>query len=191
MARPTTFSKTTIIQAATELVASEGISALTARGVAAYLKASTAPIYVSFESIEALQEAVVTQAREELRGYTRRPWSDRPFLNEGTGLVVFARERPKLFALLFLTPEIAGKSVPGVYADLLAEMKGDTRFSGLSSRERDVVLEKLWFLALGMATLAYSGQLRPSTTHAITTALIEAGAVLIPAEVSRLKTSRR
>lgn len=189
MARPTTFSKTTIIQAATELVASEGISALTARGVAAYLKASTAPIYGSFESIEELQGAVVTRAREELRGYTRRPWSDKPFLNEGTGLVVFARERPKLFALLFLTPEIAGKAVPGVYSDMLSDMKRDARFAELSARERDVVLEKLWFIALGMATLAYSGQLRPSTTHAITTALIEAGSVLIPDAVSRLKTS--
>ena len=186
MPRETTFSKTMVIDAATELVAAEGVAALSARNVATRLKASTAPIYASFASIEELRGEVVERARTLLRDYTRKPWSDKPFLNEGTGLVVFAREQPRLFALLFLTPEIAGESVPKVYADLLADMKRDARFAKFSAADRDVVLEKLWFVALGMATLAYSGQLRSASTHGIVTALIEAGSVLIPDAVKRL-----
>jgi AcrR family transcriptional regulator len=187
MPREITFTRDMIVEAATELVASEGAGALSARNVAARLSASTAPIYSSIGSIDELRAAVVTRAREELRRYTRRPWSDRPFLNEGTGLVAFARDRPQLFALLFLTPEIASESVPKVYADLLADMKRDARFSRFTARERDSVLEKLWFMALGMATLAYSCQLRGATTEAILGSLMQAGAVLIPDAIARLE----
>lgn len=191
MPRQTTFTRAMIVQAATEVVASQGAAALTARNVATQLSASTAPIYSCFDSIDQLRAAVVERAREQLRGYTRQPWTDRPFLNEGTGLVVFARERPQLFALLFLTPEIAGSSVPAVYADLLADMKRDPRFSGFSARDREVVLEKLWFVSVGMATLAYAGQLRDATNHGIMTALLEAGSVLIPDAVARVTQTRK
>lgn len=190
MPRPTTFTRAMILDAATSLVAEEGLAALSARSVAARLRASTAPIYGSFDSIETLRDAVIDRAREELRRYTRKPWADRPFLNEGTGLVVFAREKPKLFASIFLEPEVAAASVPKVYADLLADMKRDGRFAAFSETERDVVLEKLWFVALGMATLAYSGQLRAATNHGIMTALLEAGGVLIPDAVRRLTKAK-
>jgi AcrR family transcriptional regulator len=179
-----------VIDAATRLVAESGVQSLSARNVAAQLGASTAPIYASFASIEELRSAVIANARTQLRAYTQKPWSDRPFLNEGAGLVVFAREQPRLFALLFLTPEIASEAVPRVYADLLADMKHEPRFSRLSAAERDAVLERMWFMALGMATLAYSGQLRDATTHGIVTDLLEAGLVLIPEAVARLRRKK-
>jgi AcrR family transcriptional regulator len=186
MPRDTTFTKAMVIEAASALVTQEGAAALSARNVAARLKASTAPIYASFGSIEALREAVVEEARKALRTYTLRPWSDRPFLNEGAGLVMFALEKPRLFALLFLDPDSAKESVPRVYRDLLKDMKGDERFAKLGARQRDVVLEKLWFMALGMATLAHAGQLRNPTPHGIVESLLEAGAVLIPDALRRL-----
>jgi len=187
MPRETTFTKAMVVEAATRLVAESGIQALSARNVAAQLGASTAPIYASVGSIEALREAVIESATAQLRAYTLKPWSERPFLNEGAGLVVFAREQPRLFALLFLTPEIAAESVPKVYAHLLADMTGEPRFSKLTVSERDAVLERMWFVALGMATLAYSGQLRNPTTHGIVTELLEAGLVLIPDAVARVR----
>jgi len=180
-----------IVEAATDLVAREGIESLTARAVAAELEASTAPIYASFASIDELRDAVVERARDRLREHTRQPWTDRPFLNEGTGLVVFARDRPRLFALLFLTPAIAGASVPKIYDDLVKDMKRDPRFEGFSPRERALVLDKLWFMSVGMATLAHAGQLRDATNHGIITALLEAGTVLIRQEVERITAERR
>lgn len=188
MARPTTFTRDMIIDAATELVAKEGLSALTARAVAARLRSSTAPIYVSFENTEELRDAVITRARELLRESTREPWSEKPFLNEGTGLVVFARENPRLFALLFLSPEVAREALPKIYADLLSDMKRDARFSEFSASQRELVLEKLWFIAVGMATLVHAGRLRDSTTQGIMNALGEAGAVLIPDAVRRARS---
>lgn len=190
MPRETTFSRAMVVEAATKLVAESGVQALSARNVASQLGASTAPIYASFGSIEALRQAVIEEACGRLRAYTQKPWSDRPFLNEGTGLVVFAREHPRLFALIFLTPEIASEAVPRVYKNLLADMKHDPRFSQLSAKERDAVLERMWFMALGMATLAYSKQLRDATTHGIVTELLETGRVLIPELVKRVRSKR-
>ena len=190
MPRETTFTKAMVVEAATKLVAESGVQALSARNVAAQLGASTAPIYATCGSIDELRGAVVENARAQLRGYTQKPWTDKAFLNEGTGLVVFAREHPRLFALLFLTPEIASEAVPKVYADLLADMKREPRFSRLTAKELDAVLERMWFVALGMATLAYSGQLRNSTTHGIVTELLETGLVIIPDAVTRVRDKK-
>jgi AcrR family transcriptional regulator len=191
MPRETTFTKAMVVEAATRLVAEGGIQALSARNVAAQLGASTAPIYATCGSIDELRSAVVEGARAQLRSYTQKPWTDKAFLNEGTGLVVFAREHPRLFALLFLTPEIASEAVPKVYADLLADMKREPRFSRLTAKELDAVLERMWFIALGMATLAYSGQLRDATTHGIVTELLESGLVIIPDAVARVRDKKR
>lgn len=190
MARPTTFTREMIVEVATALVAEHGMAGLTARNVAEKLRSSTAPIYASFGNIEGLKEAVLERARSLLRETTRRPWSDRPFLNEGTGLVVFARENPQLYALLFLTPETARVALPRVYADLLADMKKDPRFQAFSAHERNQVLEKMWFLAVGMATLVHAGQLPDCTTHGIMTSLLEAGNVIIPDALKRVTAAR-
>lgn len=190
MPRDTTFTPAMVLAAASGLVAREGAAALSARSVAAELRASTAPIYASFGSVEALRSAVVEDARRRLRSYTRKSWSDRPFLNEGAGLVLFALEWPRLFALLFLDPVTAAESVPEVYRDLREDMKRDERFTTLDARQRGVVLEKLWFVALGMATLAHAGQLRNATPHGIVENLIEAGSVLIPDAMRRLAAAR-
>lgn len=186
MPRDTTFTKAMVLEAATALVAKDGVEALSARAVATQLKASTAPIYASFASIEELRAGVIEEARKRLRAYTLRPWSQRPFLNEGAGLVMFALEQPRLFALIFLVPDSAKESIPRVYRDLLKDMKGDERFAQLNSKQRDVVLEKLWFIALGMATLAHAGQLRNPTPHGVVESLIEAGSVLIPDALRRI-----
>ena len=98
---PTTkFTKAKVLDAAYELVAKLGIEALTARNLAASLSCSTAPIYGSFSSIDDLENAVMERAREKLREYCQRDYTDRPFLNQGTGLVLFAQENPKVIGFV-------------------------------------------------------------------------------------------
>src|SRR5262245_56165435 len=108
----TTFTKQRVVDAACEVIASQGLESLSARTVAKELGASTAPIYSSFASIEELREAVIERARAHLRHYTRQRYTDKPFLNQGTGLVLFAREQPQLYRLLFLTPAVANSTIP-------------------------------------------------------------------------------
>jgi AcrR family transcriptional regulator len=186
MPPPTKFTKKKILDAAYTLVTEQGIAALTARNVAARLSCSTAPIYGSFASIDDLANAVITRAREKLRDYCRHEYTDRPFLNQGTGLVLFAHQQPLLFHLLFLTRERASVTVPQVYSEVLEDMRRDGRFATFTASQRRVVLEKLWFVAVGMATLAYAGQLHATTAPAIAASLLEAGSALIPAAVARL-----
>jgi AcrR family transcriptional regulator len=180
------FTRQKVLDGAYELVAERGIETLTARNVAARLSCSTAPIYGSFASVDELANAVIARAREKLRSYCRREFTERPFLNQGTGLVLFAQENPQLFRLLFLTRERSGATVPQVHAEVLEDMRRDPRFAAFAPDQRLVVLEKLWFVAIGMATLAYSDQLDAKTAPAIAASLLEAGAALIPAAIARL-----
>ena len=61
----------------------------------------------------------------------------------------------------------------------------------VSAREREQMLEKMWFIAVGMATLVHAGQLRDATTHGIMAALLEAGSVIIPDALRRVGAGRR
>lgn len=187
----TTFTETMLIHAACELAEEQGIEALSARSVAARLSCSTAPIYSCFASIDELRTAVIARATELLREYTRRSYTERPFLNLGTGVVLFARERPQLFRLLFLTHDVAKQTLPQIHAALLADMRRDPRFAKHSAQDRKLILEQLWFIAVGMATLAYSGHLRENTGDAVAATLLDAGSALIPNALAKIASKRR
>ena len=96
------FSKEEIVQAAFNIVQQKGLPALTARRVARNLKSSTAPVYSYFQSMNQLEREVIAEAVDMLHQYTLRPYTDRVFLNMGTGIAIFARDQSNLFRALFL-----------------------------------------------------------------------------------------
>lgn len=187
----TKYTKEKILNTALKLVIESGVDSLSARNVAANLKCSTAPIYWSFASIDDLIDSVIGQAREILREYCNRKYTDRPFLNQGTGLVLFAQEYPQLFHLLFLSRKQSKKTIPLVHSAIIEDMKRDERFTSFTLNQRKAILEKLWFASIGMATLAYSGQLNANSVKTIATLLTEAGTVLIPAALAQINSKKR
>lgn len=186
-----TFTKELIVQAACELVEEKGWEALTARNVATKLASSTAPIYSCFASIQELQQVVVEKARLLLVEYTHTMYTHLPFLNQGTGMIVFAREHRQYFRLLFLTPDIAERSIPMLYNQLLDDMTQDDRFASFTNAERALILEKLWFVATGMATLVFNQQLTDNSNEYIARTLGEAGAWIIPDAIAKIRAQQR
>lgn len=185
-----TFTKELIIQAACALVEEQGWEALTARNVATKLSSSTAPIYSCFASIQELQQAVIENARTLLLQYTHHMYTPRPFLNQGTGIIVFAREHRQYFRLLLLSPDIAPTYIPSLYSQLLDDMKRDARFAHFTDAERALILEKLWFVALGMATLIFNEQLSDNSNEYIIRTLGETGAWLIPDAMAKIQAKQ-
>jgi len=59
MSPKTKFDKKAIVDAALEIAKEKGLKKITARSVAKQLKSSVAPIYVNFDSVDELIEAVV------------------------------------------------------------------------------------------------------------------------------------
>ena len=125
------FTQEEIIQAALNIVRTDGIGAVTARALGAKLGSSPKPIFTFFDSMESLLQETVLAAKELYTGYALQGLhSDPPFLGVGMQYLKFAREEPKLFQLLFLS-EMPEKFDPftalQTYDDLFADVLGIIR----------------------------------------------------------------
>jgi len=101
-----------VLNAAYQLVRREGPGALNARAVARELGGSTQPIFRLFSGMEELKLAVTELAlttwkdclRERLLG------SAFPYLTIGMSFLLFARDEPELFKLLFMRDRVSDGS---------------------------------------------------------------------------------
>src|SRR5690625_3825463 len=97
MAPPIKFSKQEIIQAAFDIAKEEGIDAITIRKVANRLGSSIAPIYVNFDNVEALIQAVIEHTYEVSKQLILEQNSGHPFRDIGIASIKFAREYSVLY----------------------------------------------------------------------------------------------
>ena len=106
------FSREAVLNAAYQLIRREGPHALNARAVAKELGGSTQPIFRLFSGMEELKQAVTELAlttwkdclRERLLG------SAFPYLTIGMSFLLFARDEPELFKLLFMRDRVSDGS---------------------------------------------------------------------------------
>ena len=106
------FSREAVLNAAYQLIRREGPNALNARAVAKELGGSTQPIFRLFSGMEELKLAVTELAlttwkdclRERLLG------SAFPYLTIGMSFLLFARDEPELFKLLFMRDRVSDGS---------------------------------------------------------------------------------
>lgn len=98
------YSREQIVEAGLEILRRDGEGALTARGVAAYLGCSVAPIFSVFENMEDLKTAVVSAVKEEYDAYIAEGLKQSlPFKGAGMQYIKFAKEQPNLFRVLFMS----------------------------------------------------------------------------------------
>lgn len=98
------FSRESVLNAAYGLVRREGPAALNARAVARELGGSTQPIFRLFTGMEELHQEVVTLADANIRSSMRQraEHSSSPYLSVCMSYLLFARDEPQLFKLLFM-----------------------------------------------------------------------------------------
>ncbi len=106
------FSREAVLNAAYSLVRREGPGALNARAVAKELGGSTQPIFRLFSGMDELRAAVIDQAlmgwKAKLRD--RIAGSAFPYLSIGMAYLLFARDEPELFKLLFMRDRVSDGS---------------------------------------------------------------------------------
>jgi AcrR family transcriptional regulator len=168
-----------IVRAALEVIELEGLSALTARRVASQLGVSTAPVYRNFASMDELAAAAMQAARDRLHAHTVRVYTDRPFLNMGTGIAVFAREHPRLYRALFLETDQFEAIVAGFLAQLTADMRNDPRFAQLDQAQLATLLDRMWTYTHGLASLIAVGLAGDTSTDGIVRSLEAVGRAVI------------
>jgi len=183
----TRYTKDKIVDGAIDLVEEAGIRNLSARGVAKRLNMSLAPIYSSFDSMEQLTKEVLKRSKAMLLSYTREQYSDRVFLNIGTGIVLFARDHPNLYKAIF----IEGNHYKDIFKEFMSEigmlMQKDARFTDMAETDRNALLEKMWTYTHGLASLTFAGLNDRASQNEITANLLDVGTVVIAAALSSSK----
>jgi AcrR family transcriptional regulator len=181
----TRFTREEVIRAAVRVVEEVGIGSLTARGVATKMGSSTAPVYNHFVTMDELLLEVVRETERSLLEYTSRPYTDRIFLNMGTGVAMFACEHPLLYRALLLEGNRYGDVVSDILDTLESNMVKDARFTSLSPRQRHVLLRKMWTFTHGLASLISVGLVKDCTQEQIIANLTDVGADVIGAMLAR------
>jgi len=182
--RETTFDKAAVLAAAVKIVRKKGWASLTARAIADELKASVAPVYSTFGSMEALEREILREARRLLNERTTVAYTDNAFLNIGVGIVVFAREENHLFGALFHTRHNHADIVQGVFASILERMKSDPMLRLLPDSSLERLLHFLGTYTLGLAASIVYGRGLDASTENIIALLKNAGNMMIFGEVS-------
>lgn len=160
MPRKPQFSKEEIARYGLKIVEEKGMESLTARELAKCLGTTVAPIFVHYPSMGELKEDVRLLAQEVYHEYLYRGLQDKiPFHGVGIQYIAFAKEKPELYYLLFLSD----RGNQSHYAmdelkrtqDLVREsLKEIYRMDDFTA---DCFFRDLWLVAHSIATLMVTG----------------------------------
>lgn len=167
------FTKREVIRAGLEIVAELGFQGLSARKVAAKLRASTAPVYSCYASMDDLKKDILDAAKNVLLDYARESYTPDSFLNTGVGIVRFAGEQKDLFKALFLGVGEAQQMLDEFNCQWKAEMESDHRFADQAPDVAQMVFQRMGIVTYGMAVLACSDQYLGKTAEEIGCELVK------------------
>ncbi|RKQ37601.1 TetR/AcrR family transcriptional regulator [Oceanobacillus halophilus] len=165
MAPKKKFSREQIIEAAFKIAKKEGMSNITIRKVAEHLGSSIAPIYVNFNNIEELSEAVMERIITLSYQLLEEVSSGQPFHDIGIASLRFAKEYPVLFQDLVLKQNNFTQNYDqDMGQGLLEQMKGDKYLEGFSEEELQSIFLKMRIFTTGLSVMVAGGML-PEAFH--------------------------
>lgn len=178
VSRKVVYEKEKIVEKAFKLLKKEGMEAITARKLGAYMKTSPAPIYHSFESMDELKLVLVQKAKELFLEYINKDRTGIHFLNIGLGFCIFAREERNLFKNIFLNSNVE-KNILEQFVELTqSEINRDPRFLGVDEEVKSALIFDSWTYAQGLATFVALGHLK-ATDEQLTKLLMRCPAKMI------------
>ena len=151
------FTREEIIEAAFEVAKEEGFSKITARSVAGRLNSSVAPIYVNFESIDALVQAVVQRVFALSEELLSKQKGQNLFENIGKASLAFARDYPVLFRELVLKPNPYMTSYEETEKAMVEALKENEEMKGWNVEERRRLFLKMRIFQLGLSAMVANG----------------------------------
>ena len=175
----TTFTKKDVIDAAMAIVIEHGLKELTTRKVAEKLGSSPAPVYSCFQSKFELEKEVIKTIKDLLYQYSMRNYTESYPLNMAVGLILFAGDYSRLFQSLFLQNNEFKDIVREFKKHHLKAMEEYDRFSGMSLKQSDQLLTKLWIFTYGFATLISTGLIENRSEQYVISTLKEVGSLII------------
>ena len=156
------FTREDIVAAALELVSEKGMSALTSRDLGIRLGSSARPIFTVFNSMQEVQDAVMLAAMERFEEYAHKAAHLGPvFKQVGMQMILFAKEEPKLYQLIFMSSISEAQTFEDIYAHLgsvadecLNVLQKDY---DLSKDNAKTLFEHVWIHTFGIGALCATG----------------------------------
>lgn len=162
------FTRDEIIQTAFLIAKEEGLEKITARELGSRLGSSARPIFTVFETMEQIKAEVLRCAKDLYRQYVQRGLQQKlAFQGVGIAYITFALEEPKLFGLLFMTPDTKQTGVDQIlplidesYEQILQSVQIPY---GLNREQADMIYQHLWTYSHGIAAMCATGLCRYTT----------------------------
>lgn len=179
------YTRDDVIKTSLDVVEESGLKELTARSIAKKLGSSTAPVYKHFTNMDDLALEVISNIQKQILVYTSRSYTDRVFLNMGTGIAMFACEHSNLYRALLLERANYRHVINEFLEILEKELEKDKRFVSLTSEERHVLLHKMWTFTHGLASLISVGLIKDCTQEFVIKTLMNIGSDVIGATLAK------
>ena len=156
------FTKEQITKAALGVVSEKGVQALTAKELGAALGTSTTPIFTVFHSMQEVQDAVMLAAMERFEEYAHKAAHLGPVFKQiGMQMILFAKEEPKLYQLIFMSSISEAQTFDDIYAHLgsLADecLNVLQKDYDLSKADAKTLFEHVWIHTFGIGALCATG----------------------------------
>ncbi len=109
------FTRDAVLHAACQLMRREGMEALNARAIAKELGGSTQPIFRLFTNMEDLHRELILYVARQFQAHAEADMaqSDSPYIQLCTTYLLYGRDEPELFKLLFMRDRVS----KGQYSD--------------------------------------------------------------------------
>lgn len=109
------FTRDAVLHAACQLMRREGMEALNARAIAKELGGSTQPIFRLFTNMEDLHRELILYVARQFQAHAEADMaqSDSPYIQLCTTYLLYGRDEPELFKLLFMRD----RASEGQYSD--------------------------------------------------------------------------
>jgi len=159
----TRFNQTMIVEAAVQLAQAGGLSAVTARSVAAELGCSTGPIFSNFATMDELHEALIEHIIALFSAAMAPEPGDDPLMVAGTAMVRFAADQPRLYETLFLTHHPYHAKWGPIRRRIAGWMATHPRYATLSEADRFGLVGRASVIAHGLGVEVWSGRLPAPT----------------------------
>lgn len=130
------------------------------------LGSSIAPIYVNFEDVQQLKDAVIERIAALAHAMLQERHCEDPFLNIGIASLKFARAYPVLHNELIRHHERYLPKVQPSVDSLLELMQADSKLEGLPPEELQAILFKMQVFQMGLATMDVNRMLPPQLDEA-------------------------
>lgn len=146
------FTRDAVLHAACQLMRREGMEALNARAIAKELGGSTQPIFRLFTNMEDLHRELILYVARQFQAHAEEDMaqSDSPYIQLCTTYLLYGRDEPELFKLLFMRDRVSeGQYSDQTNFDLVFNIiKKETRLDDETALR---FFERTWLFIHGLA----------------------------------------